>query len=218
MFATGFVTEDIQDLSESFAAPDSGETAAFLQALSDETGCLIQGGGIDSVLSKYRNFAGIYGPHAEKLLGSFCKLHPFAGEQKEFIGGTSAILYSFSNIAVSPFICYDLRFPEEFREATSMGAEAFTVSASWPAKRAHHWKILLQARAIENQCYVLGVNRVGEDPFETYDGGSLVISPSGEILAEAGNEECVLEVSINEETVLKTRKAFPVLADIRAIL
>jgi len=218
MFGTGFETDNLDGLSESFATPDSGETAVFLQSLADETGCLIQGGGIDSQGSPFRNFVGVYVPHATKLLANFYKLHPFASEKKNFAGGTSVVLYPFKQLTISPFICYDLRFPEEFRKAASLGAEVFTVVASWPAKRALHWKVLLQARAIENQCYVLGVNRVGEDAEEAYEGGSIAIGPSGEIIAEAGTQECVLVIDLEIKTVLSVRKAFPVLADIRKAL
>lgn len=218
MFSTGFETETLDELKESFATSDSGETAVFLQSLADETGCLIQGGGIDSQWSPFRNFVGVYAPHTGTPLASFYKMHPFAAEKKNFVGGTSVVLYPFKNLTVSPFICYDLRFPEEFREATSLGANVFTVAASWPAKRAPHWRVLLQARAIENQCYVLGVNRVGKDAEETYEGSSIAIGPSGEIIGEADNNECVLVVDIEVETVLAVRKAFPVLADIRRAL
>src|SRR5690606_2545669 len=94
-------------------------------------------------------------------------------------------------------ICYDLRFPELWRLGALAGAEVFTIGASWPDARQHHWRSLLIARAIENQAYVVAVNRVGRDPHLGYAGGSMIVSPMGEVLAEADAAPQVIQAELD---------------------
>lgn len=98
---------------------------------------------------------------------------------------------------------------------TSSGAEVLFVVAQWPAPRLAHWKALLISRAIENQCYVIACNRVGQDPNNTFAGHSLVIDPWGEIIAEAGDSEQLLSADVNLELVKEIRKQIPVFTDRR---
>jgi predicted amidohydrolase len=117
---------------------------------------------------------------------------------------------------VSPFICYDLRFPELFRTiAASQKPELFLVIANWPEKRILHWIRLLQARAIENQAYVVGVNRIGRDPYYTYTGRSLIIDFNGEIVKDAGEAEGFIEAELDLETLRKYRQGLPFLEDMK---
>ena len=116
---------------------------------------------------------------------------------------------------MAPFICYDLRFPEIFRTATLRGATLILVIANWPVARIHHWTALLIARAIENQCYVVGVNRVGVDPTLTYNGQSCIVGPGGEVLLECGTDEIIGSAEINLEALTELRSRLPFLADIR---
>ena len=125
------------------------------------------------------------------------------------------MIFHWRDFAVSPFICYDLRFPEHFRVAARRGAQLITVIASWPVARIQHWVTLLQARAIENQAYVAGVNRCGTDPKLSYNGRSLIVSPRGDILADAGNGECVISAGLNLKELLAYRAELPFLADMR---
>ena len=90
-----------------------------------------------------------------------------------------------------------------------------TFIASWPNMRLHHWPRLLQARAIENQCYVAGVNRIGNDPRYQHSGRTMIIDPHGEILADAGNVECVIQASIDTAWLEEYRRGFPALNDMR---
>lgn len=115
-----------------------------------------------------------------------------------------------------PLICYDLRFPELWRLGAVEEADVFTIGASWPAARQQHWRALLIARAIENQAYVVAVNRIGDDPHIKYAGGSLIISPTGEVLAEApaGNVPIVLQAELDPAALRAWREKFPALADI----
>jgi predicted amidohydrolase len=112
--------------------------------------------------------------------------------------------------------CYDLRFPELFRSLTAAGAEAFVVPAGWPARRIEHWRVLLRARAIENQAWVLGVNGVGEHAGVVLGGRSAVIDPWGEVVVEAlPDRECLVVAELVTDAVGQTRASFPVLRDRR---
>jgi predicted amidohydrolase len=117
--------------------------------------------------------------------------------------------------AVAPFICYDLRFPELFRAALDHGADLMVVIANWPIARVDHWTTLLKARAIENQCYVLGVNRCGHDPSFIYPGKSAVFDPQGRCLAEAGAAAEIISATLDANLVRDWRRAFPALRDRR---
>jgi len=116
---------------------------------------------------------------------------------------------------VAPFVCYDLRFPEVFRIAAARGAQLLAVIANWPSAREAHWLTLLRARAIENQAYVAGVNRCGEDPRLRYTGRSVIIDPRGEVLADAGSDEAVITADIDLADLEEYRRSFPALADMR---
>jgi omega-amidase len=149
------------------------------------------------------------------VIGIYSKIHPFtpAGEHRIFPAGTSICTFDFGGIKLTPFICYDLRFPEVFRQASAAGTELYVVIANWPAARDDHWRTLLKARAIENQAFVVGVNRVGTDPNVDYCGSSMVIGPTGEVVLEPTGEEALLQVSIDLDEVASSRNAFPALKD-----
>ncbi len=116
-------------------------------------------------------------------------MQPFrpGGESDHYAAGDDVVLFQWDRFTVCTLICYDLRFPEIFRRAVRRGANLFIVMANWPQTRISHWTALLKARAIENQAYVAGVNRIGKDPMHAYSGGSLIIDPRGEVLADAAH-------------------------------
>ena len=215
MFATGF---DVEEGNSVEGTPGKlAETGEFLSKLAQDLQITIQGSGITPAPNgKMQNVVAIYGPSGQCIC-TFQKLHPFTygGEHKRFQAGDALQLYPVGPFLVSPLICYDLRFPEVFRHATLMGAQVLTVAANWPSARQVHWLPLLQARAIENQCYVLGVNRSGNDQFTSYGGQSVVFGPKGEQIALADAEECVLEAEIDLDILEKWRAKFPVLQDIQ---
>ena len=111
--------------------------------------------------------------------------------------------------------CYDLRFPEQFRLLLDAGAEVVLLVAAWPAKRVAHWRLLAQARAVENQSYVVACNTAGTHAGVPMGGHSIVVDPWGAVLAEAGEDEEVLVVDLDLDLVRATRTQFPVLADRR---
>ncbi|MCD6339111.1 MAG: carbon-nitrogen family hydrolase [Verrucomicrobia bacterium] len=151
------------------------------------------------------------------VLGRYVKIHLFSpgGEGQTHLPGSNVALWDLGQILAAPFICYDLRFPEVFRASVRQGAEAFIVLANWPEEREAHWETLLRARAIENQAYVIGVNRCGRDPNAAYPGRSMVVDPRGEIVADAGREEKVLAADIDPREARTWRERFPVLRDAR---
>jgi predicted amidohydrolase len=112
-----------------------------------------------------------------------------------------------------PFICYDLRFPVWTRNS-GLEYDAAVFVANWPAKRARHWEALLAARAIENQCYVIGVNRVGTDGNGVaYRGGSMAVDCEGTVLAAMGEDEGVMRVVLSKQSLEEYRAAFPAWKD-----
>ena len=147
---------------------------------------------------------------------TYKKIHPFSfgDEPLYFHHGDDIIVERRDGISVCPTICYDLRFPELYRHGMLNGADVFTVIASWPIERAEHWRALAIARAIENQAYVIAVNGTGTDPHWKYGGGSLIISPQGEILAEGGSEPCVLKAHFDRPLIDDWRKRFPAIKDV----
>ncbi len=149
------------------------------------------------------------------IISEYVKIHPFSysGEDRYFTGGNDVSVYKVEGIPFSSFICYDLRFPEIFRQVCKK-THAIIIPANWPAKRAEHWKTLLRARAIENQVYVFAVNCVGEMNGLYYSGDSCVIDPNGDIIMSLSDKEGVLEYDFTDDAE-KYRKRFPVLDDIR---
>ncbi len=211
MFATGFLTQPEESLAETIE-PES-PTVRFLRSLADETGCLVFGGGIEKFSQgdfAFRNWTGIFEPGHSLPQKIYRKRHPFADEQKRFAPGTSAILFKWKDFTVSPSICFDLRFPEDFRETRRQGANLFCIQAEWPRERAMHFKTLLRARAIENQCYVLACGRAGKE-----FANSCAFGPNGEEIFKASAEENAFRISLRAEEVAFARKNFP-LPDIRA--
>jgi len=206
MFATGFVTDPAPSLAENLET-STAETPLFLQALADETRCSILGGGIESIsLEKFsfRNWTGLFEPGKTLPKTLYRKRHPFADEARLFAPGKDLASFDWDGFRVFPFICFDLRFPEDFRKARALGASLLTVQAEWPASRALHLKTLLRARAIENQCYVLACSRAGEG-FAT----SSAFGPNGEELLDANFAENVFCISLDLQFVQESRKNFP---------
>ena len=212
MFATGF-SMNVAGIAEGKASP----TAEFLAQTAREFGIFLVGGlATFSAEGRGLNQSVTYSPDGKEI-ARYSKIQPFTlgGESANYAAGNEIVTFSWQNFVVSPFVCYDLRFPEIFRLATHRGAQMFTVIANWPVARIHHWVALLQARAIENQAYVLGVNRCGTDPKYTYTGRTLIVSPRGDILADAGDGERVISAEADLDALLKYRADFPALPDMR---
>ena len=211
MWATGF-SMDVAAITETPAR----ETESFMAALAEKHKVFLLGGVVTTGPGGLgRNEAVVFGPDGREAV-RYAKMHPFSfgGETRHYGRGSSPTLWEWSGIKVAPFICYDLRFPEVFRAAARRGAELFCVLANWPSARAEHWTTLLKARAIENQAFVLGVNRCGADPKLSYMGRSLLLGPRGETLADGGAAEGVISGSLDLPALRAYRREFPALGDV----
>lgn len=157
-------------------------------------------------------------PDGKVLVYDKKHLFGFAGEDRHYTPGDQRLIVQFRNWKICPLICYDLRFPEWSRNFIENGQahyDALLYVANWPQVRRDPWMKLLFARAIENQCYVLGVNRVGTDGNGiAYSGDSLILSPKGEIISQLEPDfEGVLYAELDQSELLGFREKFPVLHD-----
>lgn len=177
-------------------------------------------------------FAGIIERDEEKIYNSlvhfdsfglirarYRKIHPFsyAKEDQFYNAGDETVITQIDKIKFGLSVCYDLRFPELYRLYAKQHVEVLIDIANWPIARVDHWKSLLKARAIENQCFMIGVNRVGTDPFNTYNGCSAVFDPMGNEVVLVENDEKIIEAEIDLEKVSATRSKLPFLQDIKLI-
>jgi predicted amidohydrolase len=142
------------------------------------------------------------------------KIHPFTygGEHEYFRAGSNTVTVDVEGVSVSLFVCYDLRFADRFWDLAEQ-TDLYIVPANWPASRATHWSTLLEARAIENQAYVVGVNRVGTGGGLVYAGGSRIIGPFGEDIARAENGETIIYGEVTAQHVREIRARYPFLRD-----
>jgi predicted amidohydrolase len=213
MFATGFSMN-----AGAIAEPAGGETEQFLARLAQQWGIYLLAGaaklGRDN---QARNKALVFSPGGE-LVVSYAKRRLFSpgGEHHHYRPGERPVVFEIGECRVAPLVCYDLRFPELFREIAAVHRpELYVVIANFPAKRTSHWLRLLQARAIENQAYVIGVNRIGSDPFYDYEGRSVIADPQGEIIADGGTIETTVSADLDLILLRKYREGLPFLNDLR---
>jgi omega-amidase len=214
MFATGFSMN-----APAIAEGPDGETAAFLAELAETyRGFVLGGAATRGADGAFRNESLLFDASGKEI-ARYAKMQPFTlgGEKDAYRAGDCPVVVDVNGLQVAPFICYDLRFPEIFRLAMGQGAEVFPVIASWPEKRIGHWVTLLQARAIENQAYVIGVNRCGADPYHRYVGRSLLVGPDGAILADAGEGETVISATLDKAMLDAYRRDLPFLTDRRPL-
>lgn len=208
MMSTGF-TDELEALAE----PAQGSWEQAFQALVTATSLPVLLGIARRQPDGITNEAVLFRPEEGESGVSYRKIRRFKGENKVVTGGRTVVTFDFHGVTICPLICYDLRFPEIFRAGLRQGAEIFIVMANWPDIRHQHWELLLQARAIENQAFVVGVNRCGDDPALHYAGGSMVVDPHGKILYHAGDAEAIDEVLLDIEEMRAWRSAFPAVSD-----
>jgi predicted amidohydrolase len=210
MFATGFTMN-----ADAVAESDDGPTAAFLAGLASRHRCHVLAGVVGRRGGERPfNEAALHGPDGKRF-GVYAKrrLFSYSAEDRHYAVGDAPAFFDLPTSSLQPLVCYDLRFPELFRPTGRPVAEVLAVIANWPAKRENHWVTLLRARAIENQAYVVGVNRVGSDPIATYSGRSLVVDFQGEVIADAGGDERILHASLDLDGLRAWREKFPALRD-----
>ena len=211
MFATGF------SMNVELLAGWAGKIEGFLQVLAYDLQVFVVGGVADAAVGRVdrpgRNWALAFDPDGA-VVARYQKIHPFSygEESRHYHGGQALSGFEADGVYIVPYICYDLRFPEVFRAAASQ-ADLILVIASWPAARRHAWKSLLVARAIENQCFVLGVNRVGEGGGLMYQGDSVLLDPLGIERSQPLVGPGLVEGEVNGPEVQAVRERFPFLAD-----
>jgi len=190
-----------------FAAENNQADRAYFAGVAARLGVTLVSGTIEDS----QNVALVHGP-AGDLLARYVKQQPFRHGGEVWHAGDEPVVFDWNGIRVSPFICYDLRFPELFRaSAARWQPELMLVIASWPVARIHHWTRLLTARAIENQCFVAGVNRTGSDPGYSFPGSSECIDWNGDLLADSGSEIGITTASLNVDGLNAYRTALPFL-------
>jgi len=194
-----------------------GASESWCADLARRLGVYVQGASIRRVSDdvKATNNAVVFDPDGD-VICRYQKVFPFSGgrEPECYQAGTGLNVFEWNGLTVCPLICYDLRFPELWRLAVlDCGAEMFTIGASWPSTRHDHWLRLLEARAIENQAWVVGVNRCGSDPHLEYAGGSKIVDPKGRVLVEGDDTVNVISHEIDAEAVREWRESFGVLRD-----
>lgn len=212
MFDTGF------SMNSSVTDPgDPSSSEAFCRTLAAERNvCMLAGLVARAGNGQLANEAVAFTPDGREL-ARYRKMQPFTGggEHRHHQAGQTHTVFEWQGMRVAPFICYDLRFPELFRPAARDGAELIVVVANWPAPRSEHWVRLLQARAIENMAYTLGVNRCGRDPTLAYDGRSSLFDPMGRELFQADGKEQVILHKLDSQAVRQWRREFPALRDMK---
>lgn len=208
MCTTGFTMEP-----EEYAQTTDGEAFTRLATMAQKHGVWILAG-VAVRDAGYHNVAAVFDPSGN-LAGSYAKQKLFAyGEEHDhYTPGSTPLTLDIEGVRVSPFVCYDLRFPELFR-SVALQSDLMVVVANWPAARRPHWDALLLARAIENLSYVVGVNRTGEGGGLTYDGGSVAYDPWGTPSAVRKAVASPSVVDVSTAHVASIRAKYPFLADL----
>jgi predicted amidohydrolase len=228
MFSTGF-SMNAAALAENM----DGETVEWMKMVSNKNGIVLTGSVMIEEAGKYYNRLIWMLPNGQ--YGYYDKRHLFAygEEDQHYNAGNKRLIASVKGWKINLQVCYDLRFPVWARQQvnristppdadqkpfdSAMGAAEYDVLiyvANWPERRSHAWKTLLCARAIENQCYVIGVNRVGDDAKNIhYSGNSLVIDPMGQVLYHMADEEDINTITLSKEKLQGVRTKFPFLND-----
>ncbi|MFZ6180757.1 carbon-nitrogen family hydrolase [Nannocystis pusilla] len=211
MFACGFSMTTAK-----IAEPPGGPSTRFLEHQARQHDLWICGSVPEVPLGEAKpyNTLVLASPHGQVV--RYRKIHPFsfAREDEHYGAGTDHITVDVDGLRCTLFVCYDLRFADEFWGRAEQ-TDAYVVVANWPERRRHHWTTLLQARAIENQAYVVGVNRVGHGNGLDYSGDSRIVDPWGEVLAAAAAGETMVLADVRPEVVRDARERFPVLKDRR---
>lgn len=229
MFSTGFSMK-----TETLAETMEGETVQWMKRMAAEKKIILTG----SVIISDTGQTGTVGPsYYNRLIwmqpngqyGVYDKRHcfAFAGEDEYYTAGTKRLIASVKGWKINLLVCYDLRFPVWSRQTSPSNSlskgegelatpeyDVLIYVANWPERRIHAWKTLLQARAIENQCYVVGVNRVGDDGNNIhYSGESMIVDPLGEVLYTKKDEEDIFTIVLDKTHLQTVREKFPFLRD-----
>lgn len=200
--------------SGAIAEQHPGPTLAWMQQMAQELDAAVTGS--VAVMDHGQRYNRLYFVKPDGSTQHYDKKHLFRmlGEHKRYGGGDRKLLVEWRGWRILPLVCYDLRFPVWSRHTAAEPYDLLLYVANWPAARHLHWRTLLQARAIENLCYVAGVNRIGRDGNDLdYNGHSAVVSPLGEEVMQAGTVAGVHQCTIDLQAVTDWREKFPAWMD-----
>ena len=207
MFSTGFCT-----VPDGIAESADSDTLQWMKQKSAQINAAIAGSIAINENGKYYNRFYFVKPDGSVAHYNKKHLFTYGGEHQRFTAGDSRVVVEWRGVRIMLEVCYDLRFPIWARNHGDYDMILYV--ASWPTPRVSAWSTLLLARAIENQCYVAGVNRVGNDPTCQYCGGSVIVDPYGKVVAACDdNQECEATAEIDMEKLVAFRQKFPVLND-----
>ena len=213
LWTTGYDLERI----EQYTAPLDTGHFALMAGLARTHGLYVAGTALEAnPADKPFNTAALYGPDGARI-GAYRKVHLWAplGEVEHMTPGTALPVFDLPWGRVALAICYDLRFPELWRRYADAGAQLVLIPAEWPVRRVEHWRLLLRARAVENQYYVIGCNRAGTGADGEFGGHSAAIDPWACVMVEGGAEPGLFLVTLDLDEVACSRSLFPFLADRR---
>lgn len=209
MFTTGFSME-----ADTQAEEMNGASIAWMVGIAKKYESCVMGSLIIQENGTYYNR--FIATTSEGIIATYDKRHPFslAKEHLTYKPGENVVIFTYKGWKICPQICYDLRFPVWARNRkqpnNTLAYDLLIYVANWPEARVYHWETLLQARAIENQSFVIGVNRVGNDQKNlNYSGSSMIVHPSAQKLAFNSGEECLLQAELKSEELQAYRKKFP---------
>jgi len=208
MFSTGFTMR-----AGVLAEPMDGKTMKWMETTAAQYDCVITGSVVITEKDKFYNR--LIWMRPDGTYEYYDKRHLFAlgKEHETYTSGNKKLIVELKGWKICPMICYDLRFPVWMRNVDN-DYDLLIIVANWPERRIAHWRALISARAIENQAYVIGVNRVGHDGNEVYHSGdSTCIDPNGNVVYYKRDEEDMYTFSIIADEVKKTRRALPFLKD-----
>ncbi|CEG26603.1 carbon-nitrogen family hydrolase [Bacillus sp. B-jedd] len=213
LWTTGFDLDRLDEIADDQAE----QSIAFLEEKAAENKVNLIGGSVANRTGSGVENTLLVVSKDGSLVHKYSKLHLFQlmDEHHYITPGTGTANFGLEGRQFAGFVCYDIRFPEWQRKHAANGAEAIFVVAEWPLARLAHWRALLIARAIENQCYVIACNCVGSNPNNVFAGHSMIIDPWGEVIAEAGEGEEILTGEIDFEKVKEVRGIMPVFDDRR---
>jgi len=209
MFATGFT----MNATQCFETMD-GNIVKWMLDMAGKKNAAVCGSLIIKENNKFYNR--FIWAEANGNMQHYDKAHLFrmGDEQQYYSSGSSRIMIEYCGWRIAPFVCYDLRFPVWLKRSEEYDYDLMLIVANWPERRNMHWKVLSQARAIENQCFLVALNRVGYDGNGIYHSGdSSVYSPMGELMLNQSHDEVVKTITIDKQAVTDYRKIFPVHAD-----
>lgn len=195
----------------------NGPVVNDLQKIAKDNHCAVLAGSIPLFLDgKVHNTSVVIDKNGE-IIYLYSKMHLFGmfKEERFFAAGNTYEPFSVDGVVCGASICYDLRFPELYRRLALKGAKVIFVPAEWPEARGDVWRLLLQARAVENQTYICGVNCVGTFKDDTFYGHSMIVAPNGKIIVEGSTEEEILRGEIDIELVETMRRKLNALDDVR---